>query len=468
MRNKKFIFSMGVAALLFAACSNDDNLVNGTGGGAAEPTIVEGEPTYASFTVKSGEVKNSRAATAPETGDDQITGDVTLLIFNYQTKVLEDKFVMTPTSGTANGTFLMTSGKKRIYAFANLTAESGKTKIEALQPKVSTVDEMLALVADGTGTSLGQTTTNVPMSNIDDGLAKDVANGVEQGDAAASNHIDLTMLRMLSRAKLVLKSGVDDKFKASGFTANNIAKATYLVQHAVGGVVKSPLYEKSWGSGITADDFMAKEAFYTDGTANVVNRLNQYYYLTENTSPSFLKGAATHFILKGVYIPARIIRSGAFDVATQNLKFEYGSTPVEADCDEYCYVTESPNAAVIPTGEFFLNRDVLNDAIHAYNANVATDKQIAASDVKYNEYTTGSYYRINLGEGDAGATVFGVKRNNSYTVTVNSVTGPGFNTPDGTNGAEGDPSTPIDQKTYLDVTVTVAPWTEVTQGSDIN
>ena len=78
MKTKSFIFSMGVAALLFAACSNDDNLATGTGGNGIEPTVVEGEPTYVSLTVKSGEVKNSRAAEAPTTGDDQITGDVTL------------------------------------------------------------------------------------------------------------------------------------------------------------------------------------------------------------------------------------------------------------------------------------------------------------------------------------------------------------------------------------------------------
>ena len=95
-------------------------------------------------------------------------------------------------------------------------------------------------------------------------------------------------------------------------------------------------------------------------------------------------------------------------------------------------------------------------------------KRITASDVKFNEYSTGSYYRINLGEGEGGATVFGVKRNTSYTVTVNSVTGPGFNTPDGSMGAEGDPTAPIDQKTYLDVTISVKAWTEATQGSDIN
>lgn len=467
MRNKKFIFSMGVAALLFAACSNEDNLVTGAGGSGV-PSVIEGEPTYASFTIKSGEAKNSRAAEAPATGDDQIGGDVTLLVFNYQTKVLEDKFTITNQPGVGyNGTFLMTSGKKSIYAFANLTVASGQTQINGLTPKVSTVDDLLALTTGTVGTSLGQTNTNVPMSNVNDGLAKDVANGVTQGNAATHNHIDLTLLRMLSRAKLILKTGITN-FVASGFTANNIAQSTYLVQHAVGGVVKSPLYEKTWGAGISDADFMAKETFYTGATANTVNQLNKFYYLTENTSPSFLKGAATHFIIKGVFIPARITTGGHFDVATQTLKFDYNLAPTVADCAAYCYVTESPNAAVIPAGEYFLNSTILNDAIDAYNANVTIDKQINHADVKYNEYTKGSYYRINLGEGNAGSTVFGVKRNNSYTVTINSISGPGFNTPDGSNGAEGDPTTPIDQKTYLDVTIKVAPWTEVSQGADIN
>lgn len=466
MKTKSFIFSMGVAALLFAACSNDDNLATGTGGNGIEPTVVEGEPTYVSLTVKSGEVKNSRAAEAPTTGDDQITGDVTLLIFNYQTKVLEEKFTVASTDMT-NKTFLITSGQKRIYAFANLTASSGQAGVAALEPKVATVDDMLNLVAS-TGTALGQTATNVPMSSIDDGRPKTVNNGIEEGNASTDNHIDLVLLRMLSRAKLVLKAGVDTKFKASGFTANNIAKSSYLVQHAVGDVVKSPLYEKTWGAGITDADFMTKETFYDGATAKTVNSLDQFYYLTENTSPSFLKGAATHFILKGVYIPGRIITGGTFNVATQNLTFTYNNTPNEGDCAEYCYVTESPNAAVIPTGEFFLNHDILTQAIEAYNNGVDVSKRITASDVKFNEYSTGSYYRINLGEGEGGATVFGVKRNTSYTVTVNSVTGPGFNTPDGSMGAEGDPTAPIDQKTYLDVTISVKAWTEATQGSDIN
>nr|WP_082073596.1 Mfa1 family fimbria major subunit [Bacteroides acidifaciens] len=463
MKTKSFIISMGVAALLFASCSNDDNLVSSTGGNSTEPAVVEGEPTYVSFSIKSGEAKDTRASEAPSAGDDQINGNVILLIFNAQSKVLEEKFTIASTAVT-NQTFLITSGNKRIFAFANLTANSGLTAVDALEPKVATVDAMLELMAS-TGTGLGQTNTSVPMSTVDDGQSVVVNNGIEQGNAAADNHIDLVLYRMLSRAKLVLGTGVTaDKFVASGFTANNIAKATYLVQHAVGGVVKSPLYEKTWGTSITTADFMDEETF-----AGTPNTLNKLYYLTENTSPSFLKGAATHFILKGTFIPGRIIIGGTFNVATQSLVNDYKNNPTVADCTEYCYITESPRADVVPVGEYYLNATILNDAIDAYNAGMTdVTKHVNHADVKYKEYKSGSYYRINLGKGDAGNTVFGVERNKSYTVTVNTVTGPGFNKPDGDDGAEGKPTDPIDQKTYLDVSITVKGWDEVGQGADIN
>lgn len=478
MKRKSFIFSMGVVALLFAACSNDDNLMGGPAGNTPEQTIVEGVPTYATFTVKRVDrVNNTRATEAPGGEADNQIGDVTLLIFNNQTKVLENKFTIAhPTTGVTTGTYLITSGKKRIFAFSNLGASSGQAAIEGLQTKVSTVDDMLKLTTGEVGTALGQTNTTVPMSTPNDGLAKDILNGVTEADAPTHNTVAIPMSRMIARAKLTLKSGVSTHLVAKGFTANNIAKATYIVQSAVGGVVKSPLYEKTWGAtagtNITAADFMAKENFYkADGTTpETINQLDKYYYLTENTSPSFLKGAATHFVLKAVYIPSRIITGATFNVATQNLDFVYNRTPVETDCDAYCYITESPKVDIIPAQEYFSNAAVLTAAITAYNTGIKdVNKNITASEVKYTEYTKGSYYRINLGEGvDAQNTIFGVNRNTSYTVTVNSVTGPGFNTPDGNNGAEGNPVDPIDQKTYLNVTINVTPWTTASQNVDIN
>ena len=474
MKTRSFILSMGVAALLFAACSNDENYVREpeiNGGGAQ--SVVEGEPTYASFAVKWGDSPTQSRATEATGGDnDNQIGDVTVLIFNYQTKVLENKLVITPAAGTASGTYLITSGNKRIYAFANLNTDSGKAGIDGLKVKESTVDHMLALVSES-GTALGQTATHVPMATIDDGLPKEVKNGIEENNADAQNKIELTMVRMIAKAKLVLatgnaQTGVADKLKVRGFAVNNVPTDTYVVQHASGGVIKSPLYDKTWGTtpdvNVTAADFMPIETTYT-------NQVGNFYYLTENTSPSFLKGSATHFILNAVYIPERIITSARFDVATQNLIFTYNENPGEGDCERYCYVTESPKGDVIPTQVYFSTQGVLNAAIDAYNVGVKQDptKVIAADAVKYNEYTTGSYYRINIGEGvDAENTVFGVKRNTAYTVTVNTVTGPGFNKPDGNDGATGDPIDPIDQKTYLKVSITVAPWGTADQNVDIN
>ena len=477
MKRKSFIFSMGVAALLFAACSNDDNLMGGPAGNTPEQTIVEGVPTYATFTVKRVDrVNNTRATEAPEGETDNQIGDVTLLIFNNQTKVLENKFTIKhPATGVTTGTYLITSGKKRIFAFANLGASSGQTAIDGLKAKVSTVDDMLKLTTGEAGTALGQTNTTVPMSTPNDGLAKDILNGITETDAPTMNTVAIPMSRMIARAKLTLKAGMTN-LVAKGFTANNIAKATYIVQSAVGGVVKSPLYEKTWGTtagtNITAADFMAKENFYkADGTTpETINQLDKYYYLTENTSPSFLKGAATHFILKAVYLPRRIITGASFSVATQNLIYTYNNSPKEGDCGAYCFVTASPKTDVIPAQEYFSNAAVLSAAIAAYNTGINdANKNITVSDVKYTEYKKGSYYRINLGEGeDAENTVFGVNRNTSYTVTVNSATGPGFNDPEGNNGAEGNPVDPIDQKTYLNVTINVTPWTTASQNVDIN
>lgn len=474
MKRKSFIFSMGVAALLFAACSNDDNLMGGPTGNGPEQAVVEGEPTYASFTVKglagSG---NTRATEAPEGEGDNTIGTVTLLIFNNQTKVLENKFTITSTSSTATGTYLITSGKKRIFAFSNLGAKSGQTAVDGLQPKSSTVDDMLALTTQ-MGTDLGQTTTVVPMSTPDTGVATDVKNGIEETDAPTTNHFNFAMSRMIAKAKLVLKSTVGDKLKSTSFIANNIAKSSYLVQHAVGGVVKSPLYEKAWGTNpdtdITAADFMAREKFPATQQDVAANSLDKFYYLSENTSPSFLKGAATHFILKGTFIPDVIFTGATFNVATQNIDLTPNNNPTEGDCKGYCYVTESPNTAVIPVGVFFKSKAILTAVVTTYNAGIKeANKQINASDVKFLEYGDGSYYRINLGEGtNAENTRFGVERNTAYTVTVNSVTGPGFTKPDGNDGAEGLPTDPIDQKTYVNVSITASPWKSAEQSSDIN
>lgn len=468
---KKSVFLIGMAALAFAACSNEDNNpIQGTDGGNKpdETQVVEGQPTYVSFSV-AGAKSRAVAESPNDNGDLQ---KIFVLIFNDGTKVLEQKVLFD--ENKISQTFLVTSGKKRILALANLpSAMFGQ--IEGLQEKSAVLNDVLNLkMEDGITTIQGEEIDSkayLPMSTVNTDEIFTLKEGVSLEDAQKtdpdnSNKISLSIRRMIAKVKL--NAFTHDRLTFKGFVIGNIARPTYYIQHAVGGIVKSPLYNEMYdANNFTHDDKYTAFNDNADTNPENGNEANKYYYLTENTALSFVQGTASHILIKGKYVPEKLIDGATFDVGTQQLKYTYASTANYGDSLLYITGNDEETNKIINDGLFIANKVVLQNLIKTYNDGKASTAP-ALTEVKFADYTKGSFYRVNIGESVGTDTKYGIERNRQYNISVNNVTGPGYTSAYGAVMGSGSDDTPIDQKTYIDVTISVEDWKDADQNADLN
>lgn len=464
---------MGLAAMAFASCSNDDLLSGGDG--STKPAIPgEGEPTYFTFSFK---VNNGTTRAIGDIGNHVVTTEninvdsAYLFIFNESSKVLENKFKVKPKDGKTQFTELVTAGRKKIYAIANPTLTM-KRQIEEMVPKssTSTMDKFVQLtfVAKDSAAldSLMPSADTMPMASIDSTNVCTLIAGVSASDAEQvgnDNHIALQLKRMVARTSLSIIKAEYANGKAgivadsTYYSVRNQSKNTYLIQNKGTGVVKSPTYDYTDAHYIKNGQLLFGEYFFKDTDVNIKH--DKSLYVAENTSFSFLKGAAPYILLHSRYIPERIVTDASFDVATQTVKYTYKDTPGADDVKTMVVSKSSVDEALLPNGLCFVGKNIFEKAVQAATTN---KKDFTAA---YTDYSNGSYYRINLGETSGGSTTYGTERNKSYKVNVNSVTGPGWNTEDAANET---PTDPVDQKTYLNVSITVADWEDVEQDVDLN
>ena len=112
---------LAFASLSLVGCSKD-------AGDLTDPSqVVEGVPTYATFSIDTdGSLQSRSAGLGAETDAANPTiATVTLLIFNEgeeQKLVVKEPFA----AGETKKTFAITSGAKRVYAFVNVPAEIGR------------------------------------------------------------------------------------------------------------------------------------------------------------------------------------------------------------------------------------------------------------------------------------------------------------------------------------------------------
>lgn len=469
---KKSFFLIGMAALAFAACSNEDNNpIQGTDGGNKpdEIQVVEGQPTYVSFSI-AGAKSRAVGEFPNDNGDLQ---KIFVLIFNDGTKVLEEKVLFD--ENKINQTFLVTSGKKRILALANLPTTMF-AQIEGLEEKSAVLNDVLNLkMEDDITTIKGEvidTKAYLPMSTINADSIYTLKAGVSLDNAQItdpdnSNKISLSIKRMVAKVKV--NAFTHDRLTFNGFVIGNIAKPTYYIQHAVGGIVKSPLYDAMYdANNFTQDDKYTAFNDNADTNPENGNEANKYYYLTENTALSFVQGTASHILIKGKYVPEKLISGATFNVGTQQLDYTYVDSPANYG-DSLLYITgnNEETKKIINDGLFVKNKVVLQNLIKTYNAGKASTAP-ALTEVKFADYTKGSFYRVNIGESVGNDTKYGVERNRQYNISVNNVTGPGYTSAYGAVSGSGNEDTPIDQKTYIDVTISVEDWKDANQNADLN
>lgn len=328
--------------LLLGSCTKDVDNPNSPGGGG-EGGVVEGIPTYA--TVSLSQRTGAGTYVGPE--DDYVNGtsqatevekkitDAAVLVFNNN-DVLENfvKFENADIDAEPYAkTFATTTGKKRLYALANI-GDNNYQKIEAIfngqtaaDKKLSNVCKVIQQIADISGATtdnkfwmsnvykLGATIEDqVTVLNVDQTT---VEGG--KGDDPAKNNFKVYIGRMTGKVTLSFsdalvvnsKDGTFDKDNAEYRVRNN-PKRFYTFPVYEGTQLISPYYNRTYdlpNPTDYADDNtnVGKNDFFDNGHnaggAHAFVAHNVASYLTENSPKEAKRHKVTFLSIKAKWTP---------------------------------------------------------------------------------------------------------------------------------------------------------------------
>lgn len=313
--------------LLLGSCTKDVDNPNSPGGGG-EGGVVEGIPTYA--TVSLSQRTGAGTYVGPE--DDYVNGtsqatevekkitDAVVLVFNSD-DVLEN-YVKFEDAELATApyakTFATTTGKKRLYALANLENYS---KIEAIfngqtaaDKKLSNVCKVIQQIADISGAT---TDNKFWMSNVYKlGATIEDQVTVQKGDEN-TNNFTIYIGRMVSKvtptfaADLVINSG-DGTIKTDNaeYRVRNNPTRFYTFPVYENVQLVSPYYDIEYnlaGATGVANEYPNKLNpidFFDNGTAAAFGKtMGQDSYLTENSPKEAKRHKVTFLSIKTKWEP---------------------------------------------------------------------------------------------------------------------------------------------------------------------
>lgn len=329
--------------LLLGSCTKDVDNPNSPGGGG-EGGVVEGIPTYATVSLS----QRTGAGTYADAGDyvngnspaseaEKKITDAVVLVFNSN-DILENyvKFEDTELATAPYAkTFATTTGKKRLYALANLGDYS---KIEAIfngqtaaNKKLSNVCKVIQEIATIEGAAaankfwmsnvykLGATIEDqVNVLNVDQTTA---AGG--DGDDPATNNFKVYIGRMVSKVtptfadNLVINSGdgtieIKDEHDTAvaEYRVRNNPTRFYTFPVYEGVQLVSPYYDKAYtpidGTGAYPDALGAADFFdngHDDGGNHTFVKIATDSYLTENSPKEAKRHKVTFLSIKAKWTP---------------------------------------------------------------------------------------------------------------------------------------------------------------------
>ena len=329
--------------LLLGSCTKDVDNPNSPGGGG-EGGVVEGIPTYATVSLS----QRTGAGTYADAGDyvngnspaseaEKKITDAVVLVFNSD-DILENyvKFEDTELATAPYAkTFATTTGKKRLYALANLgdyskieTIFNGQT---AANKKLSNVCKVIQEIATIEGAAaankfwmsnvykLGATIEDqVNVLNVD----KTTAAGGD-GDDPATNNFKVYIGRMVSKVtptfadNLVINSGdgtieIKDEHDTAvaEYRVRNNPTRFYTFPVYEGVQLVSPYYDKAYtpidGTGAYPDALGAADFFdngHDDGGNHTFVKIATDSYLTENSPKEAKRHKVTFLSIKAKWTP---------------------------------------------------------------------------------------------------------------------------------------------------------------------
>lgn len=317
--------------LLLGSCTKDVDNPNSPGGGG-EGGVVEGIPTYATVSLS----QRTGAGTYADAGDyvngtsqatevEKKITDAVVLVFNSD-DVLENyvKFEDAELAAAPYAKiFATTTGKKRLYALANLGDYS---KIEAIfngqtaaNKKLSNVCKVIQQIADISGAT---TDNEFWMSNVYKlGATIEDQVTVQKGDEN-TNNFTIYIGRMVSKVtptfadNLVINSGdgtieikdEHDTAVAEYRVRNNPNRFFSFPVYNAAGLLTSPYYDRNYtdGGSYDAHGLGAADFFdngHDDGGNHTFVKIATDSYLTENSPKEAKRHKVTFLSIKAKWTP---------------------------------------------------------------------------------------------------------------------------------------------------------------------
>lgn len=464
--------------LLLGSCTKDVDNPNSPGGGG-EGGVVEGIPTYATVSLSqrtgagtyadAGEYVNGNSqATAAE----KKINDAAVLVFNNN-DVLENfvKFEKADIDAEPYAkTFATTTGKKRLYALANI-GDDNYQKIEAIfngqtaaDKKLSNVCKVIQQIADISGATtdnkfwmsnvykLGATIEDqVNVLNVDQTTAEG-----GDGDDPATNNFKVYIGRMTGKvsltfaAQLAIKSndGTFDKANAQYRVRNNPKRFFSFPVYNAAGLLTSPYYDRNYtdggsydADGLGAGDYFdnGHDANDADGIAHTFVAAGTDSYLTENSPKEAKRHKVTFLSIKAKWEP----NENATFLAANGTKMDAaaGMEAIKTTNQGTFYRVQKWKSGKIegycpgiytaqPTA---FHKEIIDDATDGAQDELVTREVAKAdqtADTKYvvATYTNGMAYWAYWMRSRLDGTIaekYALKRNNHFKVNIISVDGVG-------------------------------------------
>lgn len=335
--------------LLLGSCTKDVDNPNSPGGGG-EGGVVEGIPTYATVSLS----QRTGAGTYADAGDyvngnsqataaEKKINDAAVLVFNNN-DVLENfvKFENADIDAEPYAkTFATTTGKKRLYALANIGDDNyqkieaifnGQTAADKKLSNVCKVIQEITTIADAADNTLGR--ENFWMSNVyklgatieDQVTVLNVDQTTVEGgngDDATKNNFKVYIGRMVSKVtptfadNLVINSGdgtieIKNEHDAvvAEYRVRNNPTRFYTFPVYEGVQLVSPYYDKAYtpidGTGAYPNALGAADFFdngHDDGGNHTFVKIATDSYLTENSPKEAKRHKVTFLSIKAKWTP---------------------------------------------------------------------------------------------------------------------------------------------------------------------
>lgn len=333
--------------LLLGSCTKDVDNPNSPGGGG-EGGVVEGIPTYATVSLS----QRTGAGTYADAGDyvngnsqataaEKKINDAAVLVFNNN-DVLENfvKFENADIDAEPYAkTFATTTGKKRLYALANIGDDNyqkieaifnGQTAADKKLSNVCKVIQEITTIAEAADNTLDQ--ENFWMSNVyklgatieDQVTVLEKSQGdVVGGTDETTNNFTVYIGRMVSKVtptfadNLVINSGdgtieIKNEHDAvvAEYRVRNNPTRFYTFPVYEGVQLVSPYYDKAYnpidGTGVYPDALGAADFFdngYDDGGNHTFVKIATDSYLTENSPQEAKRHKVTFLSIKAKWTP---------------------------------------------------------------------------------------------------------------------------------------------------------------------